>query len=249
MSRARTPISGPSCGQLAQSILDRIDPAVRVAAAAAAGADGPGKCQQVWCPVCALAALVSGEQHPLLTVIAEHSVALLTVVRAMVDDIESTAGGSRRRATTASRRTAAVGSGPVSAHPGDRRGVTVRVVPKHRPVRPNPGGSMWYWLFKYIFMGPLLTLLGRPKVEGLEYVPDSGAVILASNHLAVADSFYLPLVVTRRITFLAKAEYFDRHRPQGLVQTLVLHGGRAGADRPHRRRLRAGRPGHRASGC
>ena len=52
---------------------------------AAAGADGPGKCQQVWCPVCALAALVSGEQHPLLTVIAEHSVALLTVVRAMVD--------------------------------------------------------------------------------------------------------------------------------------------------------------------
>jgi hypothetical protein len=42
--------------------------------------------------VCALAALVSGEQHPLLTVIAEHSVALLTVVRAMVQDIESTPG-------------------------------------------------------------------------------------------------------------------------------------------------------------
>jgi 1-acyl-sn-glycerol-3-phosphate acyltransferase len=67
---------------------------------------------------------------------------------------------------------------------------------------------MWYWLFKYIFMGPLLSLLGRPKVEGLEYVPSSGPMILASNHLAVADSFYLPLVVNRRITFLAKAEYF-----------------------------------------
>jgi 1-acyl-sn-glycerol-3-phosphate acyltransferase len=67
---------------------------------------------------------------------------------------------------------------------------------------------MWYWLFKYIFMGPLLWLLGRPKVEGLEYLPRSGAAILASNHLAVADSFYLPLVVSRRITFLAKAEYF-----------------------------------------
>jgi len=67
---------------------------------------------------------------------------------------------------------------------------------------------MWYWLFKFVFMGPLLTLLGRPKVEGLEYVPESGPVILASNHLAVADSFYLPLVVRRRITFLAKAEYF-----------------------------------------
>ncbi len=67
---------------------------------------------------------------------------------------------------------------------------------------------MWYWLFKYIFMGPLLSLLGRPKVEGLEYVPSSGPAILASNHLAVADSFYLPLVVRRRITFLAKSEYF-----------------------------------------
>jgi 1-acyl-sn-glycerol-3-phosphate acyltransferase len=67
---------------------------------------------------------------------------------------------------------------------------------------------MWYWLFKYVFMGPLLSLLGRPKVQGLEHVPDSGAVILASNHLAVADSFYLPLVVKRRITFLAKSEYF-----------------------------------------
>ncbi len=67
---------------------------------------------------------------------------------------------------------------------------------------------MWYWLFKYIFMGPLLKLLGRPKVEGLEHVPSSGPAILASNHLAVADSFYLPLEVPRRITFLAKSEYF-----------------------------------------
>ena len=67
---------------------------------------------------------------------------------------------------------------------------------------------MWYWLFKYILLGPLLAILGRPKVEGLEYVPQSGPVILASNHLAVMDSFYLPLVVRRRITFLAKSEYF-----------------------------------------
>ena len=44
---------------------------------------GPGRCQQVWCPVCALAALVSGEQHPLVTVIADHSVALMAVIRSM----------------------------------------------------------------------------------------------------------------------------------------------------------------------
>ena len=67
---------------------------------------------------------------------------------------------------------------------------------------------MFFWFYKHILMGPLLRLLGRPKVQGLEYVPDSGAVILASNHLAVADSFYLPLVVRRRITFLAKSDYF-----------------------------------------
>lgn len=68
---------------------------------------------------------------------------------------------------------------------------------------------MWYWLFKYVLLGPLLALLGRPKVEGLDNLPRSGAVILASNHLAVMDSFYLPLVVRRRITFLAKSEYFS----------------------------------------
>jgi hypothetical protein len=87
------PDIGPELRQLAQAILDRIDPAVRSAAAMAArSGEAPGRCQQVWCPVCALAALVAGEQHPLLTVIAEHSVALLTVVRAMVDDIEKAPG-------------------------------------------------------------------------------------------------------------------------------------------------------------
>jgi hypothetical protein len=81
------PDIGPELRQLAQTILDRLDPAVRMAAARAAGSgDGPGKCQQVWCPVCALAALVAGEEHPLLTVIAEHSVALLTVIRAIIED-------------------------------------------------------------------------------------------------------------------------------------------------------------------
>lgn len=77
---------------------------------------------------------------------------------------------------------------------------------------------MWYWLFKYVFMGPLLSLLGRPKVEGLEHVPQDGPAILASNHLAVADSFYLPLVVRRRITFLAKQEYFTGTGLKGWFQ-------------------------------
>jgi hypothetical protein len=77
---------GPELRQLAQTILDRLDPAVRLAAArASAGGASTGKCQQVWCPVCALAALAAGEQHPLLTVIADHSVSLLAVVRALIE--------------------------------------------------------------------------------------------------------------------------------------------------------------------
>ncbi|MEW2482704.1 hypothetical protein AB0876_24240 [Mycobacterium sp. NPDC049093] len=82
------PELGSELRQLAQEILDRLDPAVRLAAAnfAASADSAPGKCQQVWCPVCALAAVVNGEQHPLLSVVAEHSVALLTVIRAVLDD-------------------------------------------------------------------------------------------------------------------------------------------------------------------
>ena len=85
---------GPELRKLAQAVLDRIDPALRTAAvlAAARAGEGPGRCQQVWCPVCALAAVVTGEEHPLLTLIAEHSVTLLAMVRAMVDDSHDPAG-------------------------------------------------------------------------------------------------------------------------------------------------------------
>lgn len=86
------PDIGPELRRLAQAILDGIDPAMRTAAMLAAGGGvGTGKCQQVWCPVCALAALITGDEHPLLTVIAEHSMALLAVIRALVDDIDKSA--------------------------------------------------------------------------------------------------------------------------------------------------------------
>ena len=86
------PDLGPELRALAQAILDRLDPAVRAGAAMTA-AGGEGKCQQVWCPVCALAALVNGEQHPLLSVVAEHSVALVTMIRAMVAEEGTAAPG------------------------------------------------------------------------------------------------------------------------------------------------------------
>ncbi len=79
------PDIGPELRALAQSILDRLDPAVRAAAATllSSGAAEAGRCQQVWCPVCALAALVSGEQHPMLTLVAEHSVTVMALLRDM----------------------------------------------------------------------------------------------------------------------------------------------------------------------
>ncbi len=77
---------GPELRQLAQEILDRLDPAVRSMAAVLAARSGgePGRCQQVWCPVCALAAVASGEEHPLLTVVADHSVSVLAVLRGLL---------------------------------------------------------------------------------------------------------------------------------------------------------------------
>lgn len=77
---------------------------------------------------------------------------------------------------------------------------------------------MWYYLFKYVLMGPGLWLMGRPKAEGLENLPKEGPALLASNHLAVVDSFYLPLMAPRRIFFLAKSEYFTGTGLKGAFQ-------------------------------
>lgn len=65
-----------------------------------------------------------------------------------------------------------------------------------------------YWWLKHVFIGPWLYLYNRPYTRGLNKIPSTGTAILASNHLAVMDSFYLPLVSRRQLTFLAKKEYF-----------------------------------------
>src|SRR3954464_6683580 len=67
---------------------------------------------------------------------------------------------------------------------------------------------MTYWVLKAV-LTPLLRFFYRVRVEGAEHVPKNGAVILASNHLSFSDSFFLPLVLRRRVTFVAKAEYFE----------------------------------------
>ncbi|MER7176056.1 lysophospholipid acyltransferase family protein [Streptomyces mesophilus] len=67
---------------------------------------------------------------------------------------------------------------------------------------------MFYYVLKYVLLGPLLRLMFRPRIEGLEHVPATGAAIVAGNHLSFSDHFLMPAILKRRITFLAKAEYF-----------------------------------------
>jgi 1-acyl-sn-glycerol-3-phosphate acyltransferase len=81
-----------------------------------------------------------------------------------------------------------------------------------------------YWLMKRVFVGPLLQLFFRPSVEGGENVPAHGGVLLASNHLAVADSFFLPLMVRRRVTFPAKLEYFTQPGIKGKLKKWFFTG-------------------------
>ncbi len=70
---------------------------------------------------------------------------------------------------------------------------------------------MAYRLFKAV-LGPILRLLFKVNVEGIENVPGTGPVILASNHHSFSDSIFLPMVLKRRVTFVAKAEYFEQKK-------------------------------------
>jgi 1-acyl-sn-glycerol-3-phosphate acyltransferase len=69
-----------------------------------------------------------------------------------------------------------------------------------------------YWLLRYVTLGPLFKLAYRPRFQGLENVPTEGPVILAANHLSFIDSLFIPLGLKRHVTFLGKAEYFDKRR-------------------------------------
>ncbi|AHI01127.1 lysophospholipid acyltransferase family protein [Kutzneria viridogrisea] len=75
---------------------------------------------------------------------------------------------------------------------------------------------MLYWFMKRVF-APIIRSVYRPKVEGLENVPATGQVILASNHLAFVDSIVIPMVMPRRVNFLAKAEYFQGRGIKGAL--------------------------------
>lgn len=81
-----------------------------------------------------------------------------------------------------------------------------------------------YWLLKSVLLGPLMRRIFRPEVSGLANIPAEGPAILASNHLSFSDSFFLPLVVPRRITFLAKSDYFTGRGLKGRLTAGFFRG-------------------------
>jgi len=83
---------------------------------------------------------------------------------------------------------------------------------------------LFYWFLKFIAIGPLLRLFFRPRSEGVENVPLEGPAILASNHLSYADWLFMPLTVPRRVTFVAKAEYFTTPGIKGWFQKMFFSG-------------------------
>jgi 1-acyl-sn-glycerol-3-phosphate acyltransferase len=83
---------------------------------------------------------------------------------------------------------------------------------------------LFYWFLKFVAVGPIVKLVFRPQAQGREHVPADGAAILASNHLSAADWVFMPLSLRRRVTFLAKAEYFTGTGLKGRAQRLFFAG-------------------------
>jgi 1-acyl-sn-glycerol-3-phosphate acyltransferase len=83
---------------------------------------------------------------------------------------------------------------------------------------------VFYWLAKFVLLGPFLRGLWRPWAEGLENIPDDRPAIIASNHLSFCDSFFMPVMVKRKVTFLAKAEYFTTPGIKGFFSKMFFAG-------------------------
>jgi 1-acyl-sn-glycerol-3-phosphate acyltransferase len=93
---------------------------------------------------------------------------------------------------------------------------------------------VFYWIIKAI-LTPILRLCYRIRIEGRGGVPERGPVILAANHRSFMDSLFLPLVIRRRVTFVAKAEYFDDKKTawffRGVGQIPIRREGGSASER------------------
>ena len=123
---------------------------------------------------------------------------------------------------------------PLSRRSAARLGAVRRGVPLHRTERRYYVGSVAYWVLKGL-LSPIFFVFWRIKVEGRENIPKSGPAVLAANHQSFCDSFFIPLVVTRRVTYLAKAEYFDSKKTawffRAAGQIPIRRGGGSASER------------------
>ena len=71
---------------------------------------------------------------------------------------------------------------------------------------------------------PVARAIWRPEVTGLENIPRSGGVLIASNHLSFADSLVIPIVVPRKVVFLAKSDYFTGPGIKGALSKAWFEG-------------------------
>ena len=91
---------------------------------------------------------------------------------------------------------------------------------------------MFYWFMKNLIVGPLLRTAFRPWVVGHDNIPKSGALIMASNHLSFIDSVFLPLMIDRQISFLAKSDYYTGKGLKGwFTRTFLKSAGMLPIDR------------------
>ena len=83
---------------------------------------------------------------------------------------------------------------------------------------------MVYWILKYLIVGPIVKAVFRPWIVGRRNIPASGAAILASNHLSVSDSIFLPIMIDRPMSFLAKSDYFTGKGLKGWATRVFMKG-------------------------
>ena len=76
---------------------------------------------------------------------------------------------------------------------------------------------MFYWWLKHGLLGPLMSSVFRPTIEGTEHIPRTGPVIVVCNHLSFVDSVFLPLAIPRRMSYLAKSDYFTGKGLRGAI--------------------------------
>jgi 1-acyl-sn-glycerol-3-phosphate acyltransferase len=84
--------------------------------------------------------------------------------------------------------------------------------------------TLLYWLIKYVLVGPFLRVTSRPVIRGRENFPATGAALLVGNHESVADWLFTPLLLPRRVTFLAKSDYFTGTGIRGMLSRWFFAG-------------------------